>query len=213
MASPLWHSPRRRQVCSSMIAFPALVSLHCLGADAGNARAAMVDIAREYLRAADWAPRKEFGVIPAAYYCNVFVADVCRRAGSATWDPIPGKLGNITPRDPLAREWEDPGFTIKGWKIIYHPKMQNAPSSASKIFAIREPGDVISGLGHMGIMSDDRSSSAPSVFSASAVTGAVELNNWSFRVPDPAKFSRALDFENAAFSAASRYTVRRFIGA
>ncbi len=64
----------------------------------------------------------------------------------------------------------------------------------------------------MGIMSDDSNSQSKLVFSASALTGAIELNDWSFRLPDPNTFKSADEYERAARQKASRFTVRRFVG-
>ncbi len=73
--------------------------------------AGMVDHARQHLHETDWSPRRAFGPIPAGYYCNIFVADLAREAGGATWDPIPRSSSLLPDRDPVAREWENPDFT------------------------------------------------------------------------------------------------------
>jgi hypothetical protein len=180
--------------------------------DPETIRAAIVDKARSYYKASDWAPRSEFGPLNKAYYCNVFVADVCREVGAASWDRVPGLLGILTSRDPLAHEWEDPNFYIRGWEVVYHSKLVPEAKDHAAIFNLRKPGDVISGGGHMGILSDDRTSENPKVFSASAITGAVEANDWSYRLPNPANFKNASEWGEAAYIRASIFTVRRFIG-
>lgn len=172
---------------------------------------AMVDRARAYLRSTDWAPRESFGPLEKAFYCNVFVADIAREAGIATWDPI--RRTTIIPlfRDPLAQEWQNPNFFIKGWSVIYS-EANAKDQSAGQILALRKPGDVVSDGKHCGIVSDDKGSFRGRVFSASAITGAIELNDWSFRYPDQAGYHSAAEFEAAAKARVSIYTVRRFIG-
>jgi len=171
----------------------------------------IVDVARSYLKTTNWAPRPQIGPLEKAFYCNVFVADVCEEADAATWVPIAGTLGKLNPRPPLAGEWENPGFAIRGWQVIYHPSSSHA-KNAAEIFALRSPGDVIAGGGHVGIMSDDRTSSAPKVYSASAITGAVEASDWSFRLPPQSNFSSGAAYDAATIASAKRFTVRRFVG-
>lgn len=190
----------------------AIATRLAVAASPNEIRGAIVDVAREYLRTTDWAPRPEFGVLDKVYYCNVFVADVCRKAGAATWQPIEGRLGALSKRDPVSREWEDPNFSIKGWKVIFHRSMNSNLKSAKDIFELRQPGDVIAGGGHMGILSDDRTDQAPKVFSASSVTGAIEANDWSYRLPDSKGFNNAIAYNEAAYRAAAKYTIRRFVG-
>jgi hypothetical protein len=175
-------------------------------------RGAIVDKARSYYHTTDWAPGPGLTGIGKSYYCNVFVADVCRAVGGATWDKIPGSFGTLNSHDPLARDWEDPDFKIKGWEIIYHPRLKPQVVSYSAIFKLREPGDVISGLGHMGILSDNSTSENPKVYSASAVTGAIEANDWSYRLPDTNSVRDAGQWQETANRVASRFTVRRFVG-
>jgi hypothetical protein len=140
------------------------------------------------------------------------VADVASDVGGHTWDMVPGSLGALNKHDPLAADWENPSFAIKGWRIVFEAGMLKDSMSASDVFGLRQPGDVISGGGHMGIMSDDVSSQSKLVFSASATTGAVELNDWSFRLPDSASFKSAGEYNKSAREKASRFTVRRFVG-
>lgn len=173
----------------------------------------MVDHARKYLKAGDWAPRRKFGPIKEAYYCNIFVADVAREVGAATWSPITRPVGVLPDRDPLAAEWEDPSFTIKGWQVVFHAGTDFGRNSAQQVLAQREPGDVVSGEGHCGIVADDAPNFRASTISASSLTGAVELASWSFRLPDTAKFSTAAEWETAAKNNVRKFTVRRFVGA
>jgi hypothetical protein len=176
-------------------------------------RGGMVDIARYYLRTTDWAPDSAFGLLEKRFYCNIFVADVAREAGGATWDKIARPIGIFPERDPVAKEWADSKFNIRGWKMIFDESMVAAGMSASDIFELRQPGDVVSGPpGHVGIVSDDRTSQSRLTFSA-ASSGAVVLNDWSFRLPDPNSFLSTGGYEEAAITLASRYAVRRFVGA
>ena len=182
-----------------------------LAADVAAVRAGMVDRARYYLKASNWAPSKPLLGVEKRFYCNIFVADVASDVGGHTWDMVPGSFGSLNQHDPLAADWENPHFPIKGWKVVFEAGMLKDSMSPSDIFGFRQPGDVISGGGHMGIMSDDRSSQSKLVFSASASTGAIELNDWSFRFPG-SDGKTAAQFDKAARDKASRFTVRRFAG-
>jgi hypothetical protein len=181
-------------------------------ADVAAVRAGMVDRARYYLKASNWAPSAPLLSVDKVYYCNIFVADVASDAGGHTWDMIPGSFGSLNQHDPLAADWENPSFPIKGWRVVFHAGMLKDRMSPTDIFSYRQPGDVISGGGHMGIMSDDTTSQSKLVFSASAKTGAVELNDWSFRLPDQDSFKSAADYNKSAREKASRFTVHRFVG-
>lgn len=181
-------------------------------ADPTAVRAGMVDRARYYLKTTDWAPTEALLSVEKTYYCNIFVADVAADVGGHTWDMIPGSFGKLNQHDPLARDWENPEFLIKGWRVIFEPKMVKTGMTATDIFNYRKPGDVISGLGHMGIMSDDTNSGSRLVFSAASDSGAVVLNDWSFRLPDADKSKTAADYNKAAQDRAARFTVRRFFG-
>lgn len=205
----------RRTVLQSLVVLSFTCATHRRLVWAGSQadlRGAIVDKARSYYKTTDWAPEAGYTGISKTYYCNVFVADVCRAVGAATWDKIPGSLGSFNSHDPLARDWENSDFPIKGWTITYHPLLNPKVVNYREIFKLREPGDVISGGGHMGILSDDATSENPKVYSASAVTGAIEANDWSYRLPDPAT-ETAGEWQDHANRAASRFTVRRFVGA
>ena len=77
-------------------------------------RGQVVDTARKYLHITDWAPREAFGPIPKAFYCNVFVADVIRESGGATWDKIERPIGIYhRDRDPVAAEWASLSGVVK----------------------------------------------------------------------------------------------------
>jgi hypothetical protein len=183
-----------------------------LAADVTAVRAGMVDRARGYLKASNWAPAKPLLAVEKRFYCNIFVADVASAAGGHTWDMVPGSLGSLNEHDPLAADWENPRFSIKGWSMVFEAGMLKDDMSPADIFGYRHPGDVISGGGHMGIMSDDTNSQSKLVFSASATTGAVELNEWSFRLPNPDTSKSAAEYNKSARDKASRFTVRRFVG-
>lgn len=180
--------------------------------EVASVRAGMVDRARYYLNTTDWAPREALRSVDKVYYCNVFVADVAWDVGGHTWDMVPGSFGGLNEHDPLAADWENPRFKIRGWEVVFEPSMLSERMSPVDIFSYRQPGDVISGGGHMGIMSDDSNSNSKLVFSASSKTGAVELNEWSFRLPDTRNFKSAAEYNRSAREKASRFTVRRFVG-
>ncbi len=182
------------------------------GKDPASIRDGMVDRARYYLKTTDWAPTEAVGEVEKRYYCNVFVADVASDVGGRTWDLISGSFGRLNQHDPLAADWENPRFRISGWEVAFDASKLGHGMSASDVFEFRQPGDVISGGGHMGIMSDDRSSESRLVFSASAETGKVELNDWSFRLPNTDSFRSAAEYSRSAAEKASRFTVRRFVG-
>jgi hypothetical protein len=179
----------------------------------------MVDHARAHLHETDWAPRRAFGPIPKAYYCNIFVADVAREVGAATWDPIPRPSSLLPDRDPVAREWENPNFALKGWKVVFHADSGFGSATAKQKLLERQPGDVVSGLGHVGIVSDDPGNFVGRTFSAAggddspgSTPGSVVLNNWSFRLPSQDHFDSPLEYENAAKNNVRKFTVRRFVG-
>lgn len=203
----------RRQALARLSACWATVlsGVNLAAPNAEVARAALIDIARSFLKSADWSPRRELGPIQAAYYCNEFVADVARSAGAATWKQIkrPGLLSRY--RDPLAGEWGNPLFAITGWTVIFSPKSAWGKFTAQQVLAQRRPGDVVSGGGHVGIVSDDRGGYIGRVFSA-ASSGSVEHNDWSFRLPDASTFDSASAWEVRAKNEVSKFTVRRFVG-
>lgn len=212
-----------RHACSLALA-PASMSFfafHCQAAPK-DVTAKIVDSARGYEKLTDWAPDYNFGG-DKRYYCNEFVAAVLRAAGGATWEPI--KRPTLFPqyREPLADEWSDPDFVIKGWKVIYSPKKAGSYKEYADILNLREPGDVVSGRGHVGIILDEKNNiddrdgndvSARHYYaiSASAKTGAVEKNAWSSRIPDISKYTNPIQHKKDALAAVARYTVRRFVG-
>lgn len=55
---------------------------------------------------------------------------------------------------------------IKGGGLVFKPRMLTEAMSPVDIFEYRQPADVFSGGGHMGIMSDDANSVSKLVFSA-----------------------------------------------
>lgn len=200
----------RRELLRAIVSFGGLAllsDLRCYGADLDAVIGTIVDRARFYLKTTNWAPRRSFGPFKEAYYCNVFVADVLREAGAATWDPISRPIGILPDRDPVAREWEDPTFSIKGWTVIFHAGTSFGQNSAQQMLAKRNPGDVVSGTGHVGIVSDEKRT-----LSASSITGAVEHTSWSFLLPDTNGFSSPADWETAAKNNVRKFTVRRFVG-
>lgn len=184
-----------------------------IASDPADGRAGMVDYAREHLGEKDWAPKEPLLFGNTSYYCNQFVADVAREAGTATWDRIPPAGVLHTARDPLAKEWGDPNFVIKGWTVIFHPGMDTSKMTAKHILELRRPGDVVSGGGHMGIVSDEPASFLGRTFSAGALNKKqIVENDWSFRMPDQNNFKSAEEYEKAAKEQVQRFTVRRFVG-
>ncbi len=198
-----------------------LFALQCRAAPQ-DVTAKIADLARGYEKLTDWEPDDNFGG-DKRYYCNEFVAAVLRAAGAATWEPI--KRPTLFPlyRNPLANEWSDPKFIIKGWKVIYSPNEAGSYKEYGDILNLREPGDVVSGMGHVGIILDEKNNledrkgnyvSARHYYaiSASADTGAVEKNAWSSRIPDISKYNNPIQYKKDALTAVARYTVRRFVG-
>ncbi len=169
----------------------------------------IVDNARKYVRATNWEPGFSFAHFSYGYYCNIFVADVIRESNGDTWDRIQESVGIIQERDPVAAEWANPNFHIKGWVVVF-PTDQTKNLTAKQILALRKAGDVVAtskGSKHVGIISDESKA-----ISASSITGAIEHNNWSWRLPLQSKFSSTNEYENQARQKISTYTVRRFIG-
>ena len=210
----------RRSFLALGIAIVTQWRLVALGSNVDERAAVMVDKARGHLHETDWAPRKELGAIPAAYFCNIFVADIARDSGTATWDPISRQDG-IRTRDPLAREWEDPKFSIKGWSIVFNSGSSFANKSAKQTLLERKPGDVVSGLGHVGIVSQvgpmgegslGKTISASAIQENSATLPSVVENDWSFRLPRQDQFKSPADWEKAAQNDVRKFTVRRFVG-
>jgi len=210
----------RRSFCGQLLSASATLGvnlkLFALATSVANVIAGMVDNARNHLHETNWAPRRAFGPIPKAYYCNIFVADVARESGGATWDPISRPSPLLPDRDPVAREWEDPTFVIKGWTVIFHAGGSFGNVTAEGKLKERQPGDIISGGGHVGIVSQVGGTFRGQTISAAADTdsqpGSVVENDWSFRLPDSSKFHSALEWENAAKNNVRKYTVRRFAG-
>ena len=170
--------------------------------------------ARHYYRTTDWEPVEDFFDSQTKYYCNEYVAHVLRQSGTATWKPI--RRPSLFPmyRQPLAREWSNADFGIKGWSVKFSPD-SSEKYNADQILAIRQPGDVVAGNGHVGIVSDDSNTESMNhylVYSASSKTGAVELNTWSLQLPDVSKYDNGAKYQEDAKKVVSRYTVRRFDG-
>jgi hypothetical protein len=131
-----------------------------------------------------------------------------RESGGATWDKIPRPIGILPDRDPVAAEWADKSFQIRGWDVIFPADKLNAEMGYADILRLRAAGDVISDGKHVGIVSDE----GEMVFSASSITGAVELNGWSFALPRTDMFRNGAEWNEAAREQVSKYTVRRFVG-
>lgn len=196
------------------------------GASTDDMALDMVDKARSHLRETDWAPSSSFGPIQKSYFCNIFVADVAREAKCATWNPImrSGVLRSYP--DPLAREWEDPDFQIKGWIVVFHAKADFGTATAKEMLMKRRPGDVVAGLGHVGIVSEvggrcigkvtsaatENESANGCASDAQHSNAAVIENDFSFRLPKTDGFSSPQDWENAAKQNVGKFTIRRFIG-
>ena len=122
-------------------------------------------------------------------------------------------------RDPVAKEWQDPDFVIRGWSVVFHSKSDFGARTAKQMLLERKPGDIVSGGGHVGIVSDDPAGSVGRAFSAAsgsdapeALPAAVVLSAWSFRLPNANNFASAADYEEAAKNNVRKFTVRRFVG-
>lgn len=176
-------------------------------ADPETVRLNIVASARAHLKSGDWAPGFNLRTLTTGYWCNLFVADVLREAGGATWDPIKDPVGVRPTRDPVAKEWADAQVALTGW-IVVVPAPGTDNKTAKELLAMRRPGDVVSNGTHVGIVSDERGIA----ISASSQTGGVEKNDWSFRLPDASGFSSATAYEQAARKTVLTYTVRRFEG-
>lgn len=172
-----------------------------------NVRGSIADKARSHLREADWAPGLHFSAMTTGYWCNLFVADVLREAGAATWDPIHERVGINPTRDPVAKEWADPNHTIAGWTVVF-PTQETTDLSVAEILALRRSGDVVSSGQHVGIVADERHKT----IQASATDGAVKLSDWSFELPHAEGFRSAAEYEAAAKKKVRAFTVRRFFG-
>lgn len=197
---------------------------HAATADVGRVPGAIVQIAMGYVNTTDWEPSKDLFGGQKSYYCNEFVAVVVRKAGGATWLPIerPGPYPRF--RDPLASEWQDPSVALRGWIVVHPTDSSRKLTAYRKLLDLRKEGDVVAGGGHVGILSDRRndaeyrkdsfvSSGHWLAVSASADSGAVELNAWSSRIPDVQRYSNAAQYDKDALSSVSKFTVRRFVGA
>lgn len=174
--------------------------------DQQTIRCQIVDLAQDKLHATDWSPGFNIGTLTTGYWCNLFVADVLRDAGAATWKRIPEHVGVHAERDPVAAEWANPHFAISGWTVVF-PSANSESLTAAEILALREPGDIVASSEHVGIVSD-----AKKVISASAKTGAVENNDWSYRLPDQKNYHDASKYEADAKKKVMLFTVRRFTG-
>lgn len=186
----------------------------------------IIDIARDYWGLTDWEPRERFFSNNKSTFCNVFVGEVIEEAGKKTWAPIrrTGTWLDRTWEYPVAKEWADHRYEIKGWKVVFHSGMANQFKSAQDILELRKPGDVVSGGGHMGIVSDDPRGSSPpryAIFSASSLPkaqGRVVLNHWStydagveelFNTPIVSNPGNLIDRE---LQWIAKFTVRRYEG-
>ena len=109
--------------------------------------------------------------------CNLFVYDMLLKAGadvplidrngSGIWDTIHDKLfGAWSASPPLAREWGDAGFGIKGFRIL-------GPGE------VLQPGDVGSDGSHVGIYGGDNKTISASL--RALPPGKVVRNDWGFR--------------------------------
>ena len=219
----------RRQF-TRLVLFSALADFSfcklIFGSAVDDVASTMVDKARGHLRETDWAPSSAFGPIQKAYFCNIFVADVAREAGGATWSPITRSGVLRSYPDPLAREWESPDFPIKGWKVVFHSKSDFGSATAKEKLLERRPGDVVAGLGHVGIVSELGGQCIGKVISAATenesmngcasdakITGAAVIeNDFSFRLPSTNNFDSAQKWENASKENVRKFTVRRFVG-
>src|SRR5690349_13904934 len=90
------------------------------------------DKALNYVRTTNWAPGPSLRHLATGFWCNIFVADVLTEAGAATWEPIREPLGVSPTRPPVAAEWANPGFAIRGWSVIY-PTSATTALSATQI--------------------------------------------------------------------------------
>jgi hypothetical protein len=206
-SNPQFYAPKALGMLSSSLRLDLSVSAK--ESHAQDVIDRIQDIALNHLHETDWAPGTSVRMLGKGYWCNLFVADVLREAGAATWPAIHERVGVSPTRDPVAREWADPKFELKGWKVIY-PLPSQTSLRYPDILALRQSGDVVAGGGHVGILC--LISEAKKAISVSSMTGAVEHNNWSFRLPDQSGFRSAAEWEQAAKNMLGRFTVRRFVG-
>ena len=104
--------------------------------------------------------------------CNLFVEDTLKEKGSN----VPDMNGLFSYNGPTAGQWGDPNVEIPGYPVVKTP----------------QPGDIVAiphrygdATGHVGIVTAKGKTA-----SQSAITDAVENNDWGFRPGQKPVFRR-----------------------